>query len=162
MPEDRYVVGIELVMRGTLVADVERSDELCQVEQGQMGEKARTVFFVVVDDRSRTRVRVWMSEEVFQVFYSAVSPVVGDHSVRHVQILGLGFVPQIHRRDEVMATVVRMDVVVAGVPPVRGHVDPTAQLDLDRRPLPGLYLDSRKDGFVLEAAPHFELGLTHR
>ena len=102
-----------------------------------------------------------MAEEVLEVFDPTVAPVVGDHPVRHVQVLGLSFVPEIDRLDEVVATVVGVDVVVPGVPALGGHVDPAAHVDLKGRPLAGTYIDRSPDRLVLETPPHLDIGSSH-
>jgi len=101
-------------------------------------------------------VGVRVAEEVLEIL-----PVVRDHPVGDVEVFGQGLVPEIERRDALVTSVVGVDVVVAGVPAVRGHVDPAIELDLDRRPLAGPHVDLMRLGLVLESAPHFELGVAH-
>ena len=61
-----------------------------------------------------------------------------------------------------MTPVVRVDVVVAGVPPVGSHVDPAGQFDLDPRHLARAYVHGPGNRLVLETTPDLELGLAHR
>ena len=126
-----------------------------------MREEVWPVFLVVVDDRPLVSVGVLVAEEVLEILDPAVGPVVRDHPVGDVEVFGQGLVPEIERRDALVTSVVGVDVVVAGVPAVRGHVDPAIDLDLDRRPLAGPHVDRPHLGLVLESAPHFELGLAH-
>ena len=107
-----------------------------------MREEAGPVLLVVVDDGPGSRVWMGVPQEVLQILDPAVAPVVGDHSVCDVEVLGVGLVPQVLGGDEVVAAVVGMDVVVAGVPTVGGHVDPAVQLHLDGGEFAGPHLYS--------------------
>ena len=141
----RRVVRVEGMVRGPHRADVEGGDQLDQVQEREVREEARPVLLVVVDDGAGTAVRMRMPEEVLQVLDPAVAPVVGDHAVRHVQILGVGLVAQVLGGDEVVSAVVGMDVVVARVPAVRRHVDPAVELDLDGGVLAGAHMSTVRE-----------------
>ena len=146
-------------MRGPHRADVEGRDQLDQVEQREVREVAGPVLLVVVDDGPRAGVRVRVPEKVLEILHPAVAPVVGDHAVRDVQVLRVGLVPEVLGGDEVVAAVIGVDVVVAGIPAVRGHVDPAFQLEFDGGVLAGADRDSARDRLVLETAPGLDGGL---
>ena len=160
--QDGRVVGVEFAVRRPLVADVERGDELHEVQQRHVGEEVRPVLLVVVDDRARVRVGVRVAEEVLQILHATVRPVVGDHPVRHVEVFRQRLVPEIERRDEVVPAVVRVDVIVPRIPALRGHVDPALEPHVDVRPLAGAHVHRAHDGLVLEAPPHLQFGRPHR
>ena len=156
------VVRVEGMVRGPHRADVEGCDQLDQIEEREVGEEAWPVLLVVVDDGAGTGVRVRVPQEVLQILDPAVAPVVGDHAVRHVQILGVRLVAEVLGGHEVVAAVVGMDVVVARVPAVRRHVDPAVELDLDGGVLARPHLDRARDGLVFKAPPDLQARLAQR
>ena len=103
-----------------------------------------------------------MSEKMLKVLYPTVPPVVGNHSVSDVQILGLRLVSQIHGLNEIVPTIVRMDVIVPGIPTLTRHINPAAHLHFNRGPLTGPYIKGSFYGFIFKSTPHLECGLTDR
>ena len=155
----RRVVRVEGLVRGPHRADVKGRDQLGQVEQREVREEAGPVLLVVVDDGARAGVRVRVPEKVLEVLDPAVAPVVGDHAVCDVEVLRVGLVPQVLGGDEIVAAVVGVDVVVAGVPATRGHVDPAVQAEFDGGVLAGADFDGARDRFVFETPPSLDGGL---